>query len=295
MDWVIAVSKADRARGALRPETAEAARRALRTQGVAILRGVFPKDAVEGLYKEFLAQFGALDAPGMKARASLPAPNPLLKVGSKRYDITPKMQGPLADPAVIANPLLLDVFSGVLGDDTRLGGLSIVVSFPGAALQHIHRDHGHLFLEGSVGTVLPAYAINVAVPLIDVDIETGPTGMWLGSHRWDDSRQPASETMTTMPYQGGDCIMLDYRMLHTGLPNNSQRMRPIIYMVYTREWFFDEGNNEHRTSLNMSLETYLALPESARRLLLRAYSQAMRSKQVVDGSERASGVREGAP
>jgi hypothetical protein len=292
MDWVIAVSKSERAAGALQAQTVEAAQKALRVHGAALLRGAFPKTTIESLHKEFVGQFGPLDAESMKARALLPAPNPLLKVGSKRYDITPRMEGVLADPAVLANPLMLSVLSGLLGDDIRLGGLSIVASFPGAALQHIHRDHGHLFREGSLGTVLPAYAINVAVPLIDIDLETGPTGFWPGSHRWDDSRVPPPEAMATAPFARGDCIMMDYRALHTGLPNKSGNVRPILYMPYTREWFFDELNHEHRTSLNMSLETYLGLPEPARRLLLRVYSQAVRSKQVADRRSFTPGMRE---
>jgi ectoine hydroxylase-related dioxygenase (phytanoyl-CoA dioxygenase family) len=40
-----------------------------------------------------------------------------------------------------------------------------------------------LFFEPGVGPSLLAHAVNVVVPLIDVDMETGPTGVWLGSHR----------------------------------------------------------------------------------------------------------------
>jgi hypothetical protein len=294
MDWVFAVSKDERARGALRPKTAEAARRALRTQGAAVLRGALAPTTVDAVHQAFLAQFGAFDADEMKARALLPAPNPLLKVGAKRYDISPKMEGVLADPAVLANPLLLDMFSGVLGDGIRLGGLTIVVSYPGAELQRIHRDHGHLFLEGSLGTVLPTFAINVSIPLVDVDMETGPTGIWLGSHRWENGRTPASEDMSVMPFERGDCVLLDYRTLHTGLANNSRHPRPLLYLAYAREWFVDEGNHVHRTSLNMSLDTYRGLPESVQPLLLRAYTQAMRSAQMARSPEAVERPREDA-
>jgi len=89
---------------------------------------------------------------------------------------------------------------------------------------------------------LPAHAINVAIPLIDVAVETGPTGIWLGSHKWPESYIPPPEAMTSVPFQRGDCILVDYRTLHTGLPNHSNLVRPIIYMTYARTWFFDECN-----------------------------------------------------
>jgi hypothetical protein len=278
MDWVIDVSKTERGRSVLSPQTAEAACRALRTQGVALLRGAFSKVFIAGLYKEFITQFGAMDSAAMNLRAKSPPPHPFLKTGGKRFDIVPRMAGVFADPAVYAHPILLQVLSTVLGPKMRLGGFTIVVSFPGASVQHIHRDHSQLFPEGDLGTVLPAYAINVNVPLVDVDMETGPTGVWLGSHRWPESHKGEPETVTCVPFRRGDCLLLDYRTIHSGMPNQSRRRRPILYMPYARGWFFDDENHKGRPTLDMPLDTYLALPESLRPLLLRAYTQAMRAQ-----------------
>jgi ectoine hydroxylase-related dioxygenase (phytanoyl-CoA dioxygenase family) len=116
----------------------------------------------------------------------------------------------------------------------------------------------------------------VAVPLIDVDLETGPTGVWLGSHRLPQTATVQDSTMTTCALQRGDCVMLDYRTLHAGLPNLSGRARPIVYMVYARPWFFDDVNHINRIPLDMRLEHYEGLPESVRPLLVRAYTHAMR-------------------
>lgn len=96
--------------------------------------------------------------------------------------------------------------------------------------------------------------------------------------------------MTIVPYQRGDGVLLDYRMLHSGSPNRSRRMRPILYMTYSRTWFFDETNYKSRTSLDMSLETFMSLPEAARHLLWRAYAQIMRAKQ---GAESEPHIRRG--
>jgi ectoine hydroxylase-related dioxygenase (phytanoyl-CoA dioxygenase family) len=167
----------------------------------------------------------------------------------------------------------------LLGKDIHLSSLTVVVSYPGSALQHIHRDYANLFEEGGIGSVLPVYAVNVAVPLIDVDIETGPTGFWPGSHRWQSTVLPQPQTVTVEPLRRGDCLLLDYRTLHTGLPNCSRHARPIAYLVYARPWFFDEVNHRARIPLDMSLEDYAALPESLRPLLIRAFSQAIRTRK----------------
>ena len=67
-------------------------------------------------------------------------------------------------------------------------------------MQEIHRDHGHLFASDSdIGPSLPVYAVNVAVPLVDVDLATGPTGVWPGSHRWPSSMQARPEAVTAIP------------------------------------------------------------------------------------------------
>jgi ectoine hydroxylase-related dioxygenase (phytanoyl-CoA dioxygenase family) len=188
------------------------------------------------------------------------------------------MDGVFGEPGVFANPLLKDFLEPLLGGDMRLSGLTVVVSHPGAEMQHIHRDHPLLFQNLDESPELPTYALNVTVPLIDVAEETGPTGIWLGSHRWPTSTTPDPATMTLLPFERGDCVLIDYRTLHAGLPNRSNLVRPMAYMVYTRTWFYDEINHRMRPSLSMTLEQYEALPEAVQPLLMRAFSQHMRAR-----------------
>jgi hypothetical protein len=278
MDWVVAVSAGEIASGALSPEAERDAHAAFREHGCVLLRGAFPRPAIEAMFNEYVARYGALNAQGMQDEAAKPPPNRFLNVGDARYEITLRLSGAFAAPDVIANRLLRRFLGPLLGDDMLLSGVTAVVSHPGATLQHVHRDYSHLFTEPGVGSGLPVYAVNAAVPLIDVDIETGPTGVWLGSHRWASNVVPQRQTMTACPFQRGDCVLLDYRTLHTGLPNLSGRIRPIVYMVYTRPWFFDEVNHVNRISLDMPLDQYDQLPQSDRPLLTRAFSQATRAR-----------------
>jgi hypothetical protein len=287
MDWIITLSERERESRTLSPETAQAVFRALHIDGAALLRGAFAKNNIEGLYKEFLAQFGTLGAADMEACVKSQSLHPFMKVGSKRFDVAPRMVGALADPTVFADPMLLNILYQRLGFDMRLGAFTVVASFPGAPAKPYHRDHPHLYPEGDLGSVLPTHAINAAVPLMDVDIEMGPTGLWLGSHRWPEGREPDPNAITIAPFSRGDVVLLDYRTLHSGVPNQTNQMRPILYMTYSRTWFFDETNYKARKSVDMPLETLLALPEATRNLLLRVYSQSMRSKQATDIVETA--------
>jgi uncharacterized protein YecA (UPF0149 family) len=70
-------------------------------------------------------------------------------------------------------------------------------------------------------------------------------------------------------------MLVDYRTMHAGLANMSDRVRPILYLVYERPWFFDYGNHMRRIPLDMPLERYNAAPASLRPLLTRAHSYAM--------------------
>jgi ectoine hydroxylase-related dioxygenase (phytanoyl-CoA dioxygenase family) len=280
MAWVVKVSANERSRGQLLPKTAEAAYQALTEHGCALLRDVFAEETIDAMYHEYLAQYGAVNAAEMAARADQPAPNPVYRVGESRYEITTRMNGAFGNPNVFANPLLRSFLAPLLGETMRLSGMTVVVSYPGSDLQHVHRDHPLLFGDCEESCNLPTYAINVTIPLIDVAAEMGPTGVWLGSHRRFGEGDPDRKDMTATPFRRGDCVLLDYRTLHAGLPNKSNVTRPIAYLVYTKTWFFDEINHVKRSPLGMTLAQYEALPEEMQPLLLRALSQHMRAKHV---------------
>jgi ectoine hydroxylase-related dioxygenase (phytanoyl-CoA dioxygenase family) len=227
------------------------------------------------MHQEYVAQLGKLDLAGIEAESMKPPPNRHIGVGRARYDTTLRMTGAFGRPEVFANDLLLKFLRPLLGADMRLNSFTAVASYPGSPQQAPHRDHDHLFPQPGVAANLPIYAVNVAVPLVDVDLETGPTGVWLGSHRSGRVVAVQGKDMKACALQRGDCMMLDYRTLHAGLANRSGKARPIVYMVYARRWFFDDVNYVHRIPLDMPLEQYYQLPETLRPLLVRAFSYAM--------------------
>jgi hypothetical protein len=283
MEWMIAPSADERARGRLLPETLSAAHAAFRKHGCLLLPGVIPTSLIDAMHQDYVARYRAYDAAAMFEQSQRPGPNPVGARGEARYEITLPMSGAFGNPDLFANPLLRGILAPMLGGDMQLNSFTIVTAYPGASMQLIHRDHGHLFAsEPDIGPNLPVYAVNVGVPLIDVDLETGPTGVWPGSHRWPADVQAKAEDVTAFPLRRGDCLLLDYRTLHTGMPNRSARVRPVLYMVYARGWFFDDANHFGVNSPDLSLEDYRKVPEPARMPLQRALSQALR----VQGRDR---------
>jgi hypothetical protein len=278
---IVPVSEAERAKGALTQSTTHAGYTALHEQGAVVLRGAFPVPFIDGLTREFAARYGGHDLTGMLGLSQAPLPNPIQKVGEGRFEIALRMTGAFGQPMLFASPLLINFLAPLLGGALmRLGSVTAVASYPGAELQHIHRDHQQLFTEyANIGPALPIYAINVSIPLIDIDPVTGPTGIWPGSHRWPDTAPTPPEAMASIPFQRGDCVVMDYRTMHTGLPNNSQRVRPILYLVYTREWFFDDNNHRGRAPLDIPLEDIQMLPQELHTLMMRAFQQAVRVRQ----------------
>ena len=276
MDWIVTVSAAEAASGEFSPDSEAQLRAAFAEHGCVLIRGVFSPQTIDAMYREYAVQLGALDLAAMRAQAERPPPNRLIGVGGGRYDVTLRMTGVFGNAELLANPLLIKFLRPLLGKDMRLNSLTVVVSHPGSSQQQAHRDHNHLFPEPGVGPSLPVYAVNVAVPLIDVDLETGPTGVWLGSHRFEQMTSVQASAMVAIPWQRGDCMLMDYRLLHAGLPNRGTQPRPVLYLVYGRRWFADDVNHINRIPLDMALERYGELPEPVRPMLIRAYTHAVR-------------------
>jgi ectoine hydroxylase-related dioxygenase (phytanoyl-CoA dioxygenase family) len=234
------------------------------------LQKVFPPALIADLHAAFVARYGAMTAGDMQARCDAPGTSEILQTGGGRYEIAPTMDPPFSDPRIYANELVLSVLDLLLGDGYKISSFTIVVSFPGAEEQHVHRDHSHLFERESIGLELPSHAINLAIPLVDIDPEMGPTELWPGSHRWEPDAVCDAEQMVAPTLRAGDCMMIDYRTLHAGAPNRSTRIRPILYVVYARPWFFDEKNFTRRNPLDLPEAEYAKLAPPVQEIMSRA-------------------------
>ena len=199
--------------------------------GYVMLGSVIPSETVCRLNEQFNKSY----AQYLRDRDA----DDVLKVGDRRYMIPIRISGPFRDPIVYANPFILSVVRESLGLDAILESFGAVVSLSGSETQHVHRDSPVLF-DAGISPLLPAHALTVVIPLIEMNELHGTTAVWPGSHRWksfDD--KVVSETPRI---EIGSCAIWDFRLFHGGTPNHSDMHRPILYLTYARSWYRDPKN-----------------------------------------------------
>ena len=261
----IVPSGAERTAGALGSETIERASRCFRADGALIIEEVVDTAIIaeaRGAFDQAYSQY--LD--GTKHEDAL-------RVGDRRQLITIRLEPPFDNPRFFANPYLLPVLSAALDDGFVVGAFGIVCSLPLAPAQRRHRDGGILFPQSGVNGVLPAAAITVGIPLLEMNEVHGTTALWLGSHR--DASSDLKEAGIEPVVREGSCVLWDFRLKHSGTPNRSTLRRPLLYLTYCRPWFVDHGNfNAERNPKQKPLlakKSFLSgLSEQHQRLLARA-------------------------
>jgi ectoine hydroxylase-related dioxygenase (phytanoyl-CoA dioxygenase family) len=195
-----------------------------------------------------------------------------LRVGGRRFLITTKLEPPFDDPSLFANPHLLPILTAAL-DGFVIGAFGIVCSLPSAPTQHRHFDGVTLFPSTGMDSLLPAAAITVAIPLLEMNEVHGTTALWLGSHR-DPSRASKEEGIEPLVREGS-CMLWDFRLYHGGTANRGIVPRPLLYLTYCRPWFLEHNNfnkksNPKQKPLLIGKNLLSRLSEQQQRLLVRA-------------------------
>jgi ectoine hydroxylase-related dioxygenase (phytanoyl-CoA dioxygenase family) len=257
-------SEAERATGILRSETVEHASRCFRKEGALIVEDIVDAAVIVRAREAF----GAAYAQFCSEREDV------ARVGGRRFMITVNLEPPFDDPQLFANPYLLPILSAALDDNFVVGGFGVVCALPSAPAQHIHDDGGNLFQRPDIDRLLPAAAITVVIPLLEMNAVNGTTALWLGSHR--DSRAPNGEASEPVVREGS-CMLWDFRLKHGGTPNRGSLSRPLIYLTYCRRWFLDHINfnnwkqNQKQKPLLANKHLLSGLSEQHQRLLARAF------------------------
>jgi ectoine hydroxylase-related dioxygenase (phytanoyl-CoA dioxygenase family) len=81
-----------------------------------------------------------------------------------------KMDNAMIDQ-VKQNATIGAVVRGILGEDATVINQSAIINMPGADAQAWHVDGAHV----STSKHLPCHVLNVFVPLVDMQLELGPT------------------------------------------------------------------------------------------------------------------------
>jgi Phytanoyl-CoA dioxygenase (PhyH) len=261
----IVPSEAERAASELSRETIERASRSFRLDGALIIEDIVDAAVISELRRVFGEAYSQyLDGSVHEDVA---------RVGERRLMIAIALEPPFDDPQLFANPYLLSILSSELDKDLVIGAFGVVCSLPSAPTQHRHYDGGILFPSSGFDRLLPAPAITVTIPLVEMNELHGTTALWLGSHR-DDARV-IKEPGITPVVREGSCMLWDFRLFHGGTPNRSNVPRPLLYLTYCRPWFLDHLNFNTKTNpkqkpLLASKKLLSSLSEQNRRLLLRA-------------------------
>ena len=194
--------------------------------------------------------------------AGLGKPN---NVGDKRFTVPIRIKPPFNDPALFANPVLLNLLTQVMGARPILNAFGGVMTLPGARMQHVHREHPLLFSADEANRNLPTYAVTVLLPLIDLDEESGGTQLWEGTHRIPGGEKWQGEP-SVIYTEAGSTLTFDYRLYHGGMPCRAEHNRPMLFMSYSLPWFKDTLAFESHAALAISEQELKSIPDEHRDL-----------------------------
>ena len=168
----------------------------------------------------------------------------------------------------------MPIVQKILGDDAILVHKGAFLSTPGAETQIYHQDGVHL----SKKIQKPCHAVNVFIPLVDLDISNGPTEFCLGTHYlgYDHFARDMCDTPTP---KAGTPLIFDYRLGHRGLGNSSPHSRPVVYLTYT------PASSEFKDSVNFSRKRYKKLGELVDKPLSRS-ERALKRKREIEESKK---------
>ncbi len=152
------------------------------------------------------------------------------------------------------SPLIERLLNGRVGETIDFD-ISVVYSKPGAQNQGWHADGDHQRgakdsgweADGWKVHLAEPYALCLFIPLIDLDGTTGYTQFWPGSHRNRGLAGfgPVAE-ITGAIWDGssraGDCIWYDYRLMHRGMGNISNAVRPVVQVLFKKTWYTEKRN-----------------------------------------------------
>ncbi len=163
----------------------------------------------------------------------------------------------------------MPVVKKILGDDATIVHKGAFLSMPGSSTQIYHQDGPHLTTKYQ----RPCHAINVFIPLVDLNMKNGPTEFCIGTHMLGYEHY-SKEMLDTPLAPAGSPVIFDYRLGHRGLGNSSREPRPILYLTYT------SASKEFRDSVNFSRKRYRKLGDLIERPLTRQERAIKRAREI---------------
>lgn len=215
------------------------------------------RDAAEDRLERCLARISELGHPPL-GRGTPNGYREIVARAPGRYDMLYGTDAaPFTDREVRGNPRWMPLVQSLLGGQASLLFCGLLMTRGGAADQPWHTDGEHLF--GPEVPTLPAHCLNVFLPLVDVNADNGGTEFCPGSHFltagvpeiYEQSPKHVDEIgwrgrPLPLAVPAGSAVIFDYRLLHRGLANRTDRSRPILYLTFAAPWFRDLHNFPER-------------------------------------------------
>ncbi|HEX8030567.1 MAG TPA: phytanoyl-CoA dioxygenase family protein, partial [Vicinamibacterales bacterium] len=206
-------------------------------------------------------------------------------VGDRRNLVVVEVEGALNDPETYANPMVHPLLKRLLGEHHIVGQYGSVTSLPGAADQPLHRDSKWLYGDPAVDLSLPAYAITVVIPLVDMHVDhAGTTRVWPGTHHVASDEESARMAHVDPVLPKGSCLLMDCRLIHGGTGNRSTAPRPILYMSYQRRWFRDYDGYRVKPPIHISDAEFKRIPREHQEMF--AWARADNTPETVQLAAR---------
>lgn len=226
------------------PAHLEAAVAALEEDGAVVLRGVVDSEHIAALRDKMLADVDEI--------LRLPQPPYQFTLGHIQHD--PPPFPPYLFRDVLLNDMAVCVTKAMLGAGLRNTFYSGNTNLPGSGAQPVHPDTAQLWPD--LPAAHPPYAFVVNVPVVDMDESNGSTELWPGTHRdttmwegmgtlrvpeaklaeWRARRPPIQPAVAA-----GSIVIRDIRLWHRGVPNHTDRPRPMIAMIHRIHWWRGDG------------------------------------------------------
>lgn len=208
--------------------------RSLRDSGMVVVHNAYPAGYVETLR----AAYHDLLASNPEGRVQPTS-------GTQHVQMQVPLIPPFSDVLTVAHPVAVQILTRVLGADFRASYYNSNTAYLGSTYQRVHRDAAPVF-----GTELtaatPPTGIVLNIPLCDFTVENGSTEVWPASHLIVDSPEDADVELndrvgvlasSRLNAPAGSFALRDLRVWHRGTPNNSDRERSMIALVYKRRFY----------------------------------------------------------
>lgn len=239
------VTEEERTSGKLDDDKLKAIAKSFSEQGFAVVSGLIPKEICSELHSSMLE-----DVTEVRSRDTLTHHEKA--TGEGHLQLGPRRYGPYVYPELVANPIIENIVSGILGEGAWLGFFNGNVNCPGSGTQPLHFDRPFAWKTEAEAKAAgqswppPGITVSCSVALSDITEATGATEIYPGTHKevavteFKKGEQPIHhpelikkwEPSARMEIPAGGVCFRDPRMWHRGISNPSDTPRPMVGLTY---------------------------------------------------------------